>query len=117
MKRRWFLLLILVVSLLLAACQDNETTLTFTNKTECGIATIKITNTESGTVEEQALSEGRTLTVEIEPAVIYRYEVTYAGRPGSDLNCADKSGTVMVPKRGQDSNFTLIGVTPTPKSD
>lgn len=114
MKRRW--LLALVVILLLAACSENKTTLTFNNKTECGMASIKITNTDSGNLQEYSLDEGKELVVDIKHGVTYRYEVTYAGRPGSDMSCEAKSGTVLVPDRGQDSTFNLVSATATPSA-
>lgn len=113
MKVRSIVLISVVLAFLLAAC-DEETTLTFANQTECGVATIKVTNLESGSLNEYTVDEGKKLVVKIKPSVTYDYEIEYAGRPDSKLTCEPKSGSVMVPERGQDSNFTLIGVTATP---
>ncbi|NLX10236.1 MAG: hypothetical protein GXY36_11310 [Chloroflexi bacterium] len=114
MKRRGFLLLLVLIPLLLAACDDGETTLVFDNQTECGSASIEVTNTEAGSVENYTLAEGEKLTVKISPAVTYRYAIQYEGRPDARIRCEAKSGTVMVPNRGQDSTFRLVAVTPTP---
>jgi hypothetical protein len=114
MKIRHSVLLFGLLIVLLAAC-SNETTLTFFNKTECGTATISITNADTGNLQTYSLDEGKRLEIAIDHGINYRYEITYTGRPDSDLNCESKSGTVMVPKRGQNSSFTLIGVTPTPE--
>ena len=114
MKVRHTVLFFALLIALLVAC-SNETTLTFHNKTECGTAAITITNADTGNLEEYSLDEGKWLEIAIDHGINYRYEITYAGRADSDLNCEAKSGTVMVPKRGQNSSFTLIGVTPTPE--
>jgi hypothetical protein len=101
------------LSLLLAACAG-DTALHFANKTECGMATITITNTSTGDIEEFQVDEGKTIAVIIKPSVTYHYEVTYAGRPDSKLSCEAKKATVLIPEKGQNANVSLLSATPTP---
>jgi len=108
--------LALLLSLALAAC-GGETALSFDNQTECGTATIRITDTDTGNIRDYTLDEGDQIEIVIKQGVTYRYEVTYAGREDSALNCEPKSGSVMVPNRGQTSRFTLLSVTPTPAGE
>lgn len=113
MSVRRILLLVALASILLAACTRN-TTLTFKNETDCGLATILVTNTETGNGEEYTLDEGDDLEIEIESGVEYRYNVNYAGPEGTELECESKSGSVLVPRNGQNSTFRLVAVTQTP---
>jgi hypothetical protein len=114
MTRRWFLVILLALPLILSACRDEDTTLSFNNKTECGMAAITITNTDTGNLSEYSLDEGEELVVDIEHGITYRYQIEYSGRPGTDFECEPKSGSVLVPKRGQDSTFNLTSATATP---
>ncbi len=107
------LALLLLLPLLLIAC-SNQTALSFTNHTECGTATITITDTSAASNKDYTLDEDDEITIEIENNVTYRYKVVYAGRSNSDMTCEEKSGTIMVPNSGQTSNFELVSATPTP---
>jgi hypothetical protein len=111
--KRGLAVVLFLMPLVLIAC-SNQTALSFTNHTECGTATITITDPTSGSNKDYTLEEGKEVTIEIDHGVTYRYNIVYAGRPDSDLTCEDKSGSVMVPSRGQSSNFELISATPTP---
>lgn len=111
--KRGLAIFLFVLPVVLIAC-SSQTALSFTNHTECGTATITITNTSVGSNKDYTLDEDKEITIEIKHGVTYRYQVVYAGRPNSDLTCEEKSGTVMVPNRGQSSNFELISATPTP---
>lgn len=111
--KRGLTLLLCLLPVVLIAC-SSQTALSFTNHTECGTATITITDTSAGSNKDYTLDEAKEITIEIKHGVTYRYQVVYAGRPDSDLTCEEKSGTVMVPNRGQSSNFELISATPTP---
>ncbi len=116
MKTRRTLLVWLVLPVILLACSGNsDTRLTFDNQAQCGVASIKVTNTNTGNIQEHSLDEGDELDVKVDHGVVYRYEVTYAGNPDRDIRCDPKSGTVMVPRRGQSANFTLQSATPTPE--
>jgi major membrane immunogen (membrane-anchored lipoprotein) len=115
MKLRRFVLLVIVLLLLLTACA-RKSRLTFTNKTECGTATIRITNTDTGTLKEYTLQEGDKLEIEVDPSVTYNYEVEYAGHLDSDITCETKRASVSIPK-GQNANVKLASVTPTPQSE
>jgi hypothetical protein len=118
MNRRLYLVLAAVSLLLvLAGCRNEKTQLIFNNKTECGTAAITITNTNTGNLNEYSLDEGRELTVTIDHGVTYRYEINYTGRAGSNLECEPKSGTVLVPERGQESTFNLVSATATPTAE
>ncbi len=114
MKRCWLVPVLFAAagSILLAACAG-DTALHFANKTECGMATIKITNTSTGDIEEFHVDEGKTIAIKIKPSVTYHYEVSYAGRPDSKLSCEAKKATVMIPEKGQNANISLLSATPT----
>jgi hypothetical protein len=111
-------LLLAAAILLLAACADQESNIHFTNKTECGTATIKLTNTDTGDETRYTLDEGQDLDVDVKPSVAYNYDITYEGypsdTPGMRLACDAKKGTITIPQRGQDANINLTSVTPTP---
>jgi hypothetical protein len=96
---------------------NDDTTLTFNNQTECGTAQITVENTETGNLEEYTLEEGKEIKIKIDYSIPYRYEVQYGGQPENDVRCDAKSGTVMVPERGQNANFQLQSVTPTPQAE
>ena len=117
MKVRWGFIVWGILPLILLACSTgSETRLSFDNQTQCGTATIKITNTNTGNIQEHTLSQGAILNVKVDHGVMYRYEITYTGNPDDDTVCDPKSGTVMVPRRGQSANFTLHSATPTPET-
>ncbi len=82
---------LLWILLLLAACgDDNKTALKFNNQTECGRATIALTNKDTGNIKEYHVDQGKTLEVELEPGVAYNYVVTYAGPGQAGLTCDTK---------------------------
>jgi len=116
MKTRWGLVFWLVLPLILLACSDNsDSRLSFDNQAECGTATITLTHTGTGSIQEHSLAQGERLDVKVDHGVEYRYEITYEGDPAHDLACDPKSGSVMVPRRGQSANFRLQSATATPE--
>ena len=105
---RFALIVLLVGSALLAACAERKTALRFTNATQCGTATIKLTNVQTGNMEEHTLDEGSVLEIPLKPNVQYRYEVEYPRQPGY-IVCDAKRVTTMLPK-GQTLNVRLESV-------
>lgn len=113
MKFGWILVVVVVFALTLTACSE-DTSLTFDNQTECGLATITITNLNTGNSDVYEVAEGEKIDVKIDNNVSYRYNVEYAGPDNMDLNCESRSGTVLVPNQGQNSTFRLLSATQTP---
>lgn len=108
--RRGLLVLGLALLLTLTAC-STKSELRFTNSTECGAATISLVHTPSGQTTMHTVEEGATVTVEVVPDAVYRYEVTYPLDPASNLQCEAKSVETRV-QRGQRLNVTLESVLP-----
>ncbi len=106
--RNIVVILLLVGATALTACAEQKTALRFTNATECGTATIKLTDTQTGNLQEYSLNEGDTLEIELKPNVQYRYEVEYPRQPGY-IVCDAKRVTTMLPK-GQTLNVRLESV-------
>ncbi len=106
--RNLVMILLLVGATALTACAEPKTALRFTNATECGTATIKVTDTQTGNLQEYSLDEGDTLEIELKPNVQYRYEVEYPRQPGY-IVCDAKRVTTMLPK-GQTLNVRLESV-------
>jgi len=102
------MIVLLVGTIGLTACAERKTALRFTNATECGTATIKLTDTQTGNLQEYSLNQGDTLEVELKPNVQYRYEVEYPRQPGY-IVCDAKRVTTMLPK-GQTLNVRLESV-------
>ncbi len=105
--RRQFFAVLLASVFLLAACTQ-KTALRFTNETECGTATITLTNTNTGNITEHTVSEGKTVEIEIDPNVEYHYEVKYPRQPNYVI-CDTKRVTTVVSK-GQTLNISLQSV-------
>ncbi len=101
------LILLLALPVLLAACSQT-TTLKFTNATECGAATITLTNTNSGNIQEYIVDQGNSREIEIVPNVPYRYTVEYPRMTGA-MQCDTKNVTTMLEK-GQTVNVRLTSV-------
>lgn len=119
MTQRVSIPLLFIGALLLTACVQ-KTALRFANRTECGTATITLTNMETGNASEHTVDEGKTVEIEIEPNVEYRYEVTYP-RLDDFMQCDPKTVTTLLDK-GKTLNITLDNVrdpalqpTPTPQ--
>jgi len=106
--RKTVMIVLLVGTIGLTACAERKTSLRFTNATECGTATIKLTDTQTGNLREYSLNQGDTLEVELKPNVQYRYEVEYPRQPGY-IVCDAKRVTTMLPK-GQTLNVRLESV-------
>ncbi|GEM_PF-1546428 len=106
--RKTVMIVLLVGTIGLTACAERKTALRFTNATECGTATIKLTDTQTGNLQEYSLNQGDTLEVELKPNVQYRYEVEYPRQPGY-IVCDAKRVTTMLPK-GQTLNVRLESV-------
>ncbi len=105
MKRRLIFLLLLVLAL--AAC-SNDTTLNFHNATQCGTATIKITDSKTGFTHDYSVDEGKVVKARVTPNADLHYAVTYARQ--SDMTICDaKNGTVRLTK-GQTVNVRLDNV-------
>ena len=67
MKTRWGLLLWLILPVILLACSDNsDTRLSFDNQAECGTATITLTHTGTGNIQEHSLAQGERLDVKVD---------------------------------------------------
>jgi hypothetical protein len=107
MNRRLIFLLIFILPLVLAAC-SNDTTLNFHNATQCGPATIKITDSKTGFTRDYSVDEGQDVKAKVTPNVDLHYEVTYDRQ--SDLTVCDaKKGTLRLTK-GQTVNVRLENV-------
>lgn len=109
MKRHALVLAALLVLLpaVVTAC-SNTTALKFSNQTQCGTATITLTNVSTGNIKEYTVEQGQELTIEIEPAVEYRYEVEYQRMSGS-MQCDTKRVTTALEK-GKTVNVRLTSV-------
>jgi apolipoprotein N-acyltransferase len=110
MKNRLTTLLALMLMLVLSlvACSSNKTQLHFSNKTECGTATIVLINTETGNQKEYTVDQDKNITIEIEPNTPYRYEVTYPRQP--DFVVCDSKSVTTQAARGKTINITLASV-------
>ena len=108
--RRGLLALGLALMLALTAC-STESVLRFTNSTECGTATITLIHTPSGQTTTHTVNQGESITIEVVPDAVYRYEVTYPRDPATNLQCEAKSIETRV-QRGQRLNVTLESVPP-----
>ncbi len=104
--RQWSLSLSLglILSLLLAGCA-NKTALNFYNKTDCGTATITLTNSVTDDSKDYTVAVGEKVEVELTPDVEYSYEVTYPRLPDMTM-CDSQKAVTMLPK-GQTLNITL----------
>lgn len=108
MKSRWLVVLVILLATLLVACQEDKTGLKFTNETECGTATITITNLETGNIDELTVNEGRTVEIELDHNTTYRYTVEYPPL-GDDLQCDSKEVETIL-QNGQMLNISLESV-------
>lgn len=106
--RRGLLLLGLALTLALAACTTTAE-LRFTNHTECGTATITLVHTGSGETTTHTVAQGETLTIEVVPDALYRYEVTYPRDTATNRQCEPKTVETRV-QRGQRINISLESV-------
>ena len=88
--RRGLLVLGLVLMLALPPVRA-ESVLRFTNSTECGTATISLVHTPSGQTTTHTVAQGESITIEVIPDALYRYEVTYPRDPATNLQCEAKS--------------------------
>ncbi len=82
MKRRaafTVYLVIFVLPVVLSAC-SNKTALRFSNETQCGTATISITNRDTGNIQTYTVDEGKTVEATLTPGIEYYYVVTYQGQ-------------------------------------
>ncbi len=107
MQRRFVFLLVLLLPLLASAC-TGKTALRFSNETECGSATIKLTNMDSGSLQEITVEQSKSVTVELKPNVEYRYQVDYPRQPGY-ITCDSKNVTTQLTK-GQSLTVRLTSV-------
>ena len=107
MQRRVLFLIVLVLPLLASAC-TGKTALRFSNETECGAATIKLTNMDSGSLQEITVEQNKAVTVELKPDIEYRYEVSYPRQPGY-ITCDSKNVTTQLTK-GQSLTVRLTSV-------
>lgn len=106
--RNYGVIFLLMLMAMLTACAERKTALRFTNATQCGTATIRLTDTETGFLQEYSLNEGGTLEIELKPNVQYRYEVEYPRQPDY-IVCDAKRVTTLLPK-GQTLNVRLESV-------
>lgn len=77
--KRFALLLLFVLPLALTACAG-KTVLRFENETECGTATITLTNTQTGNISEHTVAQGKSIEIEMDPEIEYSYDVQYSRR-------------------------------------
>ncbi|GAB4412185.1 MAG: hypothetical protein Kow00106_06750 [Anaerolineae bacterium] len=105
---KYGVMFLLALATMLTGCTERKTALRFTNATQCGTATIRLTDTETGFLQEYSLGEGGTLEIELKPNVQYRYEVEYPRQPDY-IVCDAKRVTTMLPK-GQTLNVRLESV-------
>lgn len=106
--RRGILALGLALILSLAAC-STQSELRFTNRTDCGPATITLTNTVTGSASTYTLAQEQTLSLRVEAEVLYRYEVTYPRDPARQIECEPKTVEVRL-RPGQRLNISLESV-------
>jgi hypothetical protein len=109
MKLRWLLLGALIVAL--SAC-STKTTLRFENNTQCGTATISLTNTSNSDTKQYTITQGDSVSIDIKENVTYTYHLQYAGQPGESV-CDPKDATIQVQQRGQ-TTIDLRSATATP---
>lgn len=107
MMRRLLVGLVVALPVLLVAC-TGKTMLRFSNETECGTATITLTNIKTGSVSEYTVDQGSRIEIELEPDVEYRYEVEYPRQPDY-MQCDSKRVTTMLSK-GKTLNIRLTSV-------
>jgi len=79
-------LLWLAMALALAAC-TTKSELRFANNTECGAATITLIDTASSQATTHTVGEGETVSIEVVPDALYRYEVTYPRDTTTNRQC------------------------------
>lgn len=107
MKRRLIFWLIFALPLVLAAC-SNDTVINFHNATQCGAATIQITDSKTGYTRDYTVDEGKQVKAKVNPNADLHYEVTYA-RQEDLTRCDAKKGTLRLTK-GQTVNVRLESV-------
>jgi len=115
MKNLRLLSLLCVAVLMLAACSPGDTVITFRNRTECGTATVTLTHSGTGNERTYTVEQGKNLEITVENGVADRYQVVYERLPGP-LQCDSKSGTVLLPNRGDSAAFTLESIAQQPES-
>lgn len=106
--RRGMFLLWLALALALAAC-TTKSELRFANNTECGAATITLIDTASSQATTHTVGEGETVSLEVVPDALYRYEVTYPRDTTTNRQCEPKTVETRV-ARGQRINVSLESV-------
>lgn len=102
-----FVSLLLLLPALLTAC-STETALHFHNDTECGAATITLTNVKTGNIHEYTVEQGKDLKIEVDEMVEYHYEVVYP-RSSSGMQCDTKNVSTML-EEGKIVNIHLTSV-------
>ncbi|MBI5961745.1 MAG: hypothetical protein HY866_23610 [Chloroflexi bacterium] len=107
MKRRLVLALFFVLPLLLSACA-NKTMLRFSNETDCGTASISLTNMKTGHIRDYKVDQNKEIEIEVDPNIEYHYEVTYPRQPNYVV-CDAKKVTTMLTK-GKAVNISLESV-------
>ena len=109
MSRRIAILMLvaLLTPLVLTACTQ-KTALRFSNETDCGTATITLSNIETGNLKKYTVDQGKEIEIELEPNVDYQYEVTYL-RQSDFMRCDSKTVATMLEK-GKALNITLDSV-------
>ncbi len=102
--QRLALVFLILLSVVLTAC-SSKTALTFNNQTECGTATIILTNMETGNLKDYTVDEGQEIEIELDPERDYSYEVQYPRQPDY-LQCDSKTVIVALDD-GQTLNVRL----------
>ena len=108
MKLRALISIMLLLAVILTACSDDKTGLRFENATECGTASIRILNVETGNVKELTVEEGEEKEIELDADIEYNYTVEYP-RQADYLQC-DKKEVITLLSKGQMLNVRLESV-------
>ncbi|MBN2304582.1 MAG: hypothetical protein JXQ72_08905 [Anaerolineae bacterium] len=111
MKIRWLfglLVLLALLTVVLAACGDNKTGLSFKNETECGTATVTITEQNTDTITVLTVETGKKVEAELSSNVAYNYTVTYPRLEGGDQCDPQEIETIL--ESGQMIHVTLESV-------
>ncbi|NDJ76190.1 MAG: hypothetical protein GYB65_08015 [Chloroflexi bacterium] len=112
MITRRVLLLLMVLGLLLAAC-DDETAIDFKNNSECGSADVTLVNTTTNAAREIRIPQGESIKVEVGHGIEYAYLVEYPSPP-PNVNCYPLEGTIELTRERQTATVNLESATPTP---
>lgn len=115
MNLRWLVFLALAGTILFSACTNKETRVTFKNEADCGTATVTLQHSQTGNERVYMVEQDKSVEITIDNGIAYHYEITYERLPGA-IQCDSKSGTILLPNRGDNVSFALESATPTPEA-